>query len=187
MDNIIKIPAEQANFDTSGTKSLVDIRLPSGMGAVNLKKSYLEVTMKRNSVYAADADAVANDCVYVRTGTPVSLSNSGGGIALVKNCSAMYRRALLTQKQGQRTSCIITTATAGRLCFSNYRHNLPRFAGIWRKWPGAQQCGGRKILSQVEENALGPVCRRPQRTSRVRIGRNRQNPVCLQTDHGGFL
>ncbi len=48
MDEILRIDANQGSFDTSGSKSIADIDIPSGMGSLDLSKSYISVRVIAN-------------------------------------------------------------------------------------------------------------------------------------------
>lgn len=49
MDEVIRLDSNQGTYDTSGNKSIVDIDIPSGMGVLDLSRSYVSVRMICNA------------------------------------------------------------------------------------------------------------------------------------------
>lgn len=54
MDEVIRLDSNQGSYDTSGNKSIVDIDIPSGMGVLDLSRSYVSVRV------ISDAGVVKN-------------------------------------------------------------------------------------------------------------------------------
>ena len=93
MDNIIKIPSDQSVFDTSGNRQLCDFRIPSGMGNLDLSKSYISVNLEPRTVSTAQPDGVFMDFVTVAASTKEPNLHLPTSAVLVKNASAFSQSA----------------------------------------------------------------------------------------------
>jgi len=60
MDNIVRISSKQGNFDTSGTKNLVDFEIPNDGSAYNLAETYVAVNIRHTTTHANNANALYN-------------------------------------------------------------------------------------------------------------------------------
>ena len=93
MDNIIKIPSDQSVFDTSGNKQLCDFRIPSGMGNLDLSKSYIAVNLQPRTVSTAQPEGVFMNWVGVNASTKEPNLHLPTSAVLVKNASAFSQSA----------------------------------------------------------------------------------------------
>ena len=55
MDEVIRLDSNQGTYDTTGNKSIVDIDIPSGMGVLDLSRSYVSVRVICNAGVLKDA------------------------------------------------------------------------------------------------------------------------------------
>lgn len=93
MDNIIKIPSDQSVFDTSGNRQLCDFRIPSGMGHLDLSKSYIAVNLQPRTVSTAQPDGVFMNFVTVAASAKEPNLHLPTSAVLVKNASAFSQSA----------------------------------------------------------------------------------------------
>ena len=87
MDNLIKIQAEQASFDTSGSKNLVDIHIPANIGVINLKDSYVNINTRAVTTSTADAEAVFQTFLTLN-GSSSPNQKWEDPVCLIRNASA---------------------------------------------------------------------------------------------------
>lgn len=74
MENLVKLPSLQASFDTSGSKNLVDIEIPRGMGKVDLSRTSLVVNVEAK----ADPLATAGFALPGITNSFLDVKNAAG-------------------------------------------------------------------------------------------------------------
>lgn len=88
MDNVIKIPSQQANFDigTGARKNLVDIHLPAG-SVYDLSASYINVNVSITGGADADALAIYNNFIAF-TGNGGANHSYPSNAILIKNAHA---------------------------------------------------------------------------------------------------
>ena len=91
-NRIIKIDSNQGSFDTTQSKSIVDLDIPANVGNINLSKSYVLVTMQPSAFMTNDkVGSVKNPYIKYNldNGTDLHISDTA---SLVRNANFSSRK-----------------------------------------------------------------------------------------------
>tara|TARA_R110002012_G_scaffold46417_1_gene122710 strand:+ start:288 stop:1772 length:1485 start_codon:yes stop_codon:yes gene_type:complete len=91
-NRIIKIDSNQGSFDTTQSKSIVDLDIPANIGNINLSKSYVLVTMQPSAFMTDDkVGSVKNPYIKYNldNGTDLHISDTA---SLVRNANFSSRK-----------------------------------------------------------------------------------------------
>lgn len=177
MDEVLRLDANQGSFDTSGSKSIADIDIPSGMGSLDLSKSYISVRVIANegTVQALDAynpaTAVASGTLTTRLdGTVVDkyvalkLNTEGAETQnlVYSNTASLVRNAsMFSQNRGKledirRVDMLKSTLAVYQTNLEEDQHDLGRMSGYNRGVQFNTQEYGRLVNSGADPSREEP-------------------------------
>lgn len=127
MDEVIRLDSNQGSYDTTGNKSIVDIDIPSGMGVLDLSRSYVSVRVICNAGVLKDsANSVSPPAGSVLNKTvSLALDESAATLAQIAfpETSVLVRNASLhSQNRGKLED--IRKVDMLRNTLSVYRNNI---------------------------------------------------------------
>ena len=94
MNQLIRISAEQASNDCSGSKNLVDFNIPGDNSVYDLSKSYVAIDVQSNTTPDNNSSSVLNMMIVMTTETNAGAANEAipSPINLVKNATFVSSR-----------------------------------------------------------------------------------------------
>lgn len=171
MDEVLRIDANQGSFDTSGSKSIADIDIPSGMGSLDLSKSYISVRVIANegTVQALDAydettAAASGTLTTVNAGSVVdkyvalNLDTEADGFKdiVYSNTASLIRNAsMFSQNRGKledirRVDMLKNTLSSYQTNLEESQHDIGRMSGLNRGVQFNTQEYGRLVLEGTD-------------------------------------
>ena len=127
MDEVIRLDSNQGSYDTSGNKSIVDIDIPSGMGVLDLSRSYVSVRVISDAGVVKDAAGTGDAAAGSVLNKTVSLTLDESSAVLAQiafpETSVLVRNASLhSQNRGKLED--IRKVDMLRNTLSVYRNNI---------------------------------------------------------------
>ena len=127
MDEVIRLDSNQGSYDTSGNKSIVDIDIPSGMGVLDLSRSYVSVRVICNAGVLKDAAGTGDAAAGAVLNKTVSLTLDPSAATLAQiafpETSVLVKNASLhSQNRGKLED--IRKVDMLRNTLSVYRNNI---------------------------------------------------------------
>lgn len=152
MDEVLRIDANQGSFDTSGSKSIADIDIPSGMGSLDLSQSYISVRVIANqgtvqglpdydetTAVASGTLATVNAGSVVDKYVSLNLDTEADGFKdLIYPTASLIRNAsMFSQNRGKledirRVDMLKNTLNAYRTNIEEGQHDLGNMSGYNR-------------------------------------------------------